>query len=227
MNPNKNKNKLSMFNYLDIAEIRDDSVILRDGSVSCVLNVKPINLARVNYDKRLVIQSHFRNWLSTLTYPVQIVARTINADSKEIEAIFRTKTEHQIKEKPNYKNTLRAFREFSDWLASYIDMNCIAGRLFYIVITHKPLYLKESDAKNKADYRKSLKILEQRARQAKELLEKTGVKIRRLTNTDLENIYSSYFTMFLQLNKTKNSRYLPSKRWLDMWKMEVIENGTS
>jgi hypothetical protein len=69
--------------------------------------------------------------------------------------------------------------------------------------------------------------VKQRSEQTKELLENTGVKIKRLTNTDLENLYSSYFTMFLQLNKTKNSRYLPSKRWLDMWKMEVIQNGTS
>lgn len=219
--------KFSHQNYLSVTEIRDGSVILQDGSVYCVLNVKPINMKKLKPEKKLVVVSHYRNWLRSLTYPVQIVAKTINGDIKEQINIFKSTTEHSIKQKPNYKNTLRAFREFSDWLTSYVQKQCITNRLFYIVISHNPVYSKDSEIKKRIYYKKSLKILEKRVKQTKELLEKTGVEIKRLTNTDLENLYSSYFTMFLQLNKKKNSRYLSSKRWLDMWKMEVIENGDS
>ncbi len=222
----KNK-KFNSFEYLGIQEIRDDSVILKDGSVYCVLNIKPINLSKVNSDKRLAIISHFRNWLSSLTYPVQIVGKTINCDLNDMINIFISTTEHQIKQKPNYKTVLRAFREFSDWLGKYIDKQCMPGRFYYIVIPFRPEYSSEAEIRNRIYYRKALKILEKRINETKELLEKTGVKIKRLTNTDLENLYSSYFNMFLQLNKTKNSRYLHSKRWLDMMKMGGIENGTS
>jgi hypothetical protein len=223
----KAKKKFNHFAYLGIEEIRDDAVYLKDGTVYCVLNVKPIDMNKITPEKRLTIIAHYRNWLQSLTYPVQVIGRTINNDIKEQVNIFKTTTEHDIKEKQNYKNTLRSFREFSDWLTGYLDKNCNSNRLYYIIISHKPTFIKDKDIKKRIYYKKSLDIVKQRSEQTKELLENTGVKIKRLTNTDLENLYSSYFTMFLQLNKTKNSRYLPSKRWLDMWKMEVIQNGTS
>ena len=68
--------------YLDIAEIRDDLVILNDGTVRGVLLVASINFDLKSEDEQRATISNYVNFLNTLDYPLQIIiqSRPLNID---------------------------------------------------------------------------------------------------------------------------------------------------
>ena len=64
---------ISTKKYLDIAEIRDDVVILRDGTLRAVLLVSSINFSLKSEDEQNAIIQAYISFLNTLSFPLQIV----------------------------------------------------------------------------------------------------------------------------------------------------------
>jgi len=78
----KKKPKFSTQQYLDIAEIHDDLVILRDGTVRAVLLVSSINFALKGEDEQNALIQAYISFLNSLDFPLQIViqSRYLNID---------------------------------------------------------------------------------------------------------------------------------------------------
>ena len=77
-----NKPTQSTQKYLDIAEIRDDMVVLNDGTVRGVLLVSSINFDLKSEDEQKAIISGYVSFLNTIDYPIPIViqSRPLNID---------------------------------------------------------------------------------------------------------------------------------------------------
>src|SRR3989339_736963 len=76
------KTAASTQKHLDIAQIRDDIVILRDGTVRAVLLVSSINFALKGEDEQNALIQAYISFLNTLDFPLQIViqSRRLNID---------------------------------------------------------------------------------------------------------------------------------------------------
>ncbi|MBW2995653.1 hypothetical protein KY312_04835 [Candidatus Woesearchaeota archaeon] len=222
----KSKNKLKQIDFkdfLEIDEISDDVVILKNGAMLAVLRIKPVNFERMNEKNQQKIISAYRHWIESLTYPVQIVARTVNTDVNETMNIFRSTTEKHIKESSkDFKESLSKFRNFSSWLNIY-SCKTRPRRLFYVVIPYSPVYEDNKDLKKRKNFKKSLRKLNKRVFDSKKLLEATGVKTRRLSDKQLENFYDSYFKMHFVFMQDKMPYYFKSDEWLKKWKTESME----
>jgi type IV secretory pathway VirB4 component len=68
--------------YLDIAEIKEDVIIMKDGTLRAVLLVSSINFALKSIDEQNAVVQAYMQFLNSIDFPIQIVvqSRRMNID---------------------------------------------------------------------------------------------------------------------------------------------------
>lgn len=120
--------------HLDIAEIRDDMVILKDGTVRAVLLVSSINFALKSQDEQEAVIQAYITFLNSLNYPVQIViqSRQMNIDNYlESLSDYRKKTENELLKVQ--------IDDYTDFIKELVDLGEIMQKRFYVVVPYDPL----------------------------------------------------------------------------------------
>src|SRR3990172_4637610 len=75
--PKKKKiNVPSAQSHLPFAEVKSDTVIMKDGTLRAVLMVSSINFALKNEDEQNAIVSSYVSFLNGLDFPLQIVVQS-------------------------------------------------------------------------------------------------------------------------------------------------------
>ena len=115
--------------YLDIAEIKDDTVVLRDGSVKSVLLVSSINFALKGDDEQNAIIQSYVSFLNSLDFPLQIViqSRNLNIDS------YLDKLRKLEKDQSNEQLRLQIVN-YTDFLIELLSLGQIMTKKFYVVV---------------------------------------------------------------------------------------------
>ncbi len=203
-----------------IAQINDDAVLLRDNTLIAVLNVEPISYDPLKTRTKTKIDNIYRKWLDSLTYPVQIVSRRVNMDVKEQAKVIKNRVEYAIKQKEEYRDLLKLYKEFEHWLDTYLEQKAKSSTVYYLVI---PVYSTKKltkgliKIKTNEDYKKELEKLNDRVKHAVESISLTGVKINRLYNAQLKNLYASYF----EVNVYSDSYEMPED-WIRKWRSSDV-----
>lgn len=120
--------------YLDIAEIKDDVVTLKDKSLRAVLAVSSINFALKGEDEQNALISAYAQFLNTLEYPVQIViqSRKLNID----EYLGRLK----VAEKQQTSDLLRMqITDYISFVRELVDLGQIMSKRFYVVVPYSAI----------------------------------------------------------------------------------------
>lgn len=65
---------------LPISEIRNDTILLKDGWLRAVLKVTGVNLDLKNYDEQEIVLQQYKRFLNTLAFPIQILIRNTYLD---------------------------------------------------------------------------------------------------------------------------------------------------
>jgi hypothetical protein len=120
--------------YLDIAEIRDDLVVLNDGTVRGVLLVSSINFDLKSEDEQKAIISGYVSFLNTLDYPLQIViqSRPLNIDE------YFTRLKKVEKEQTNELLRMQT-ADYRQFVAELLTLERIMSKRFYIVVPYTPI----------------------------------------------------------------------------------------
>lgn len=128
------KISVSTQQYLDIAEIKDDVVVMRDGTLRAVLLVSSINFALKSEDEQEAIVSSYVGFLNNISFPVQIV---IQSRKLNIEAYLE---ELKQKEKEQMNELLKIqTKEYIQYIQELVSMGDIMSKSFYVVIPYNPL----------------------------------------------------------------------------------------
>ena len=124
-----NKPKASTQQYLDIAEIRDNLVILRDGTVRATLLVSSINFALKGEDEQNALIQAYIGFLNSLDFPLQIViqSRYLNIDR------YLEKLKNLEKEQTNELLRMQ-IADYKDFLQELLDLGKIMTKKFYVVV---------------------------------------------------------------------------------------------
>ena len=79
----RNKINSSTQEYLDIAEFREDTILMRDGTLRGILLVASINFAFKSEDEQGAIVAAYVGFLNNIDFPLQIViqSRELNIDN--------------------------------------------------------------------------------------------------------------------------------------------------
>lgn len=128
--PEKQKTKgLGTQKYLDIAEIKDGVVVMKNGGLRAILMVSSINFALKSIDEQDAIIYHYQSFLNSLDFSVQIVinSRQLNLDNYM-----------QILKEQERKQTNELLRmqisSYIEYIQGLVKMANIVTKTFYIVV---------------------------------------------------------------------------------------------
>ncbi|MDD5289948.1 MAG: hypothetical protein PHT40_01960 [Patescibacteria group bacterium] len=123
----------SVQRYLDIAEIRSDLVILKDGSIRAVLLASSINFSLKSTEEQQAIVSAYINFLNFIDFPLQIVvqSRKLNIDKYIADVAEKQKTQ---------TNELLRLQtaEYVNYIKELVELGDIMSKKFYLVVPYVP-----------------------------------------------------------------------------------------
>jgi hypothetical protein len=189
--------------YLPIAEIKDGTVVLKDGTLRCVLLVSSINFALKSEDEQNALISSYVGFLNSLDFPIQIVMQSRKLQIQPyLDNLMKIE-----KELPNelLKIQIADYRAF---VAELVEIGQIMTKRFYVVVPYDPLSNKKKGfvARFKEVMKPALTIrvkeerfrdrkrdLDSRVRQVNGGLESMGLQVAELdTQSLIELYYTSY-----------------------------------
>jgi hypothetical protein len=119
---------------LDIAEIREDSVVLKDGTMRAVLLVSSINFALKSEEEQNAIIAAYVSFLNALEFPLEIVvqSRRLNIDA------YLLKLGQVEKEQTNELLKIQ-IADYREYIKELVEMGDIMSKRFYAVVPYDPL----------------------------------------------------------------------------------------
>ena len=128
------KKQPSTQQYLDIAEIRNDTIVLQDGSLRAVLLVSSLNFALKSEAEQEALIGAYASFLNTLDFPLQIV---IQSRRLHIEG-YLDKLHRSEQDQTNdlLRNQIADYRAFVGELVKLAD---IMSKRFYVIVPYDPL----------------------------------------------------------------------------------------
>lgn len=132
-NKGKKASSASTQQYLDILEIKDDTVVMKDGTLRAVLAVSSINFALKSEDEQNAIISSYVSFLNNISTPIQIVIQSRDLDiGSYIEYL-------QVKEKEQTNRLLKIQTgEYIEYIKELVSMGKIMNKSFFVVIPYSP-----------------------------------------------------------------------------------------
>ncbi len=124
--------------HLPIAEIKEDVVVMRDGTMRAVLLVSSINFALKSEDEQRAIIAAYVNFLNAIDFPVQIV---IQSRRLNIEGYLNRLAQAQ-KEQTNELLRLQ-IADYRQYVNELIELGEIMTKRFYLVVPFNPLSDKQ------------------------------------------------------------------------------------
>lgn len=203
--------------FLPIAEIKQDTVLLKGGGLRAVLAVGSMNFSLKSDDEQQAIIVSYQQFLNTLAFPLQIVVRStkLNVDGyvKDLEERAGKQENPLLKEQ-----TL----DYARFIERLVDVSDIMQKRFFVVVPVDPPgiknvsfmsklfgWLSPSDTREKALARKRLfddqtMKLRDRVNIVKAGLANVGCPAERLTTQELIELFYSVYNP-----KTSQEQKLP------------------
>lgn len=116
--------------FVQIADIRDDVVILKDGSLRSVIEVSSLNFELKSADEQIAILQGFQNFINSIDFPLQIV---VNSRKLDIEPYLKSLEELST----TVKNELLRIQavEYTRFIKGLTELTNIMAKNFYIVVS--------------------------------------------------------------------------------------------
>ncbi|KKR21836.1 MAG: hypothetical protein UT50_C0003G0017 [Candidatus Moranbacteria bacterium GW2011_GWA2_39_41] len=124
--------------FLDIAEIKEDVIILKSGSLRAVLAVSAINFDLKSSIEQEGIINQYQNFLNSLDFPIQILisSRRMNINK------YITYIEKKEKEQDSELLRLQIY-EYKNFIRQLVSVSNIIDKSFYIIIPFAPVENKD------------------------------------------------------------------------------------
>lgn len=200
---NRKKSIPATQKHLTIAEVKNDTLVMKDGTMRAVLMVSSINFALKNEDEQTAIVSAYVSFLNGLDHPLQIVIQSRELYIKPyLEKLL-------LKEREQSNELLRAqIADYRSFVSELVDLGKITSKQFYVIVPYDPISNKKrsfwsrlSEVLNPAvtvrlkeeKFLKRKYDLDARVRQVESGLSSLGLEVARLdTQSLVELFYSTY-----------------------------------
>jgi len=136
----RNKIRISTQQFLDIAEIRDNTVIMRDGTLRSVIMVSSINFALKSEAEQNAIISSYVTFLNSIYFPVQIVIQSRELNIEDYIEDLKQKEKEQTNELLKIQT-----KEYIQYIQELISLGKIMNKYFYVIVPYDPLSDKQKN----------------------------------------------------------------------------------
>lgn len=130
---NKKDPKQSTQIHLKIAEIHDDTVVLKNGGLRSILKTSSVNLNLKSEQEQNAVIYSYQNFLNTLEHPIQIVIRSKKLDLEQyIEKLKKigVKQSNPLLQKQTF--------EYIEYITRLVEYADIMEKQFYVIVPHDP-----------------------------------------------------------------------------------------
>lgn len=191
-------------NFLKLSEIRNDTIIMNDGTLRAVLAVSSTNFDLKSQEEQNALIYSYQRFLNSLEFHIQILMQSRKMDIAEYTEKLKRTMERQSNELLRMQTS-----EYIDFINRLVESANVMNKNFYVIIPYEMSVAPPSGTnffskffgKNKtkeissreasfADYQKQL---DERVGSVSSNLASSGLRVVRL-NTDqlIELVYNSY-----------------------------------
>jgi hypothetical protein len=117
--------------FVPVKEIRNGTIILKDGGYRGVLICSSINFGLKSEDEQHAITVGFQNFLNTLDFSIQIIVNSRRMDLRPYLALLDEKAVEQKTELMKIQ-----LHEYIEFVRSFADQANIMTKSFYIVVPY-------------------------------------------------------------------------------------------
>ncbi|HAI73957.1 MAG TPA: hypothetical protein DCS28_03785 [Candidatus Moranbacteria bacterium] len=124
--------------YLDVAEVKEDAIVLKNGSLRAVLEVSAINFDLKATEEQEAIISQYQNFLNSVDFPLQIL---ISSRKLNINTYLDFLTD---KEKQQKTELMRLqISEYKNFISQLVSLSDIMDKSFYLIVPFSPIENQE------------------------------------------------------------------------------------
>ena len=119
---------------VDIKEIRQSTVIVKDGSFRQVIMVGGVNFSLKSEMEQNILTQGYQTFLNSIDFPLQILihSRKVNID-KYIETLTARKA---VEQSPILQNQID---EYTKFVEGFVEKNAIMEKVFLVVVSFYPV----------------------------------------------------------------------------------------
>ncbi len=224
--------------HMNIAEIRDNLIILKNGGIRAIVKTSSVNVHLKSEEEQNSIIYGYQNFLNSLEFPIQIVAR-----SKKLDLDNYLDGLENIAEKQENKLLKEQTLDYMDYIKRLIEYADIMQKEFYVVIPYDPprakkptmiqKFMQYMSSKNTItelrqrhrEFESLRKGLGQRLNIVKSGLQNAGLKVDQLTTPELVTLfYECYNPRTSRLQKIHKSEELDVQLDDDLVDKETLKS---
>lgn len=120
--------------HLPIAEIKENTIIMRDGTLRAVLMVGSINFALKSEDEQNALISSYVGFLNSIDFPLQIVSQSRKLQMKPYLEQLRQLEKQQANELLRIQ-----IADYRAFVQELVEIGQIMTKRFYVVVPYDPL----------------------------------------------------------------------------------------
>lgn len=122
--------------HLEIVDIRNDLVLMKDGSVALIIRVSAVNFGLLSEKEQEAIIFAYAGLLNSLNFAVQIIVRSQRKDISHYVSLL------SIEEKKQANSLLAGqIKKYREFILQTVKENNVLDKKFYIVIPFSSLEL--------------------------------------------------------------------------------------
>lgn len=193
--------------FVPIKEIKNGTVVLKDGSLRAIIMVSSINFGLKSVDEKTAIISAFQNFLNSVDFSFQIFIQSRRLDIKPYLATLAERMNDQTNELLKIQ-----IKEYIEYIKIFTESHNVMTKSFFIVVPYEPALIKgveggllshllggkkreknnnKSDTTNSFD--ENVEQLNQRINVVKSGLNRVGLRSEILGTEELIEIYFKIF----------------------------------
>ncbi len=196
-----NTNAKATQDFVSIQEVRDGTLVLKDGSLRAILLVSSINFELKSADEQQSILYQFQNFMNSLDFSIQIFVQSRRLDIRPYVALL----EGRYKEQTNDLMKVQV-EEYISFIKKFTESTNIMTKSFFVVVSYFPPTLnaksgflgnllgggKVKTVQN-TQFEEQRTQLEQRVSVVEQGLVRTGVRAARLGTEEVVELFYKLF----------------------------------
>lgn len=135
-NKNLSRNKISNYtqDHLNISEIKDGIVVMRDGTLRAVLLVSSVNFALKSEEEQSAMIGAYANFLNNIDFVLQIVIQSRELNIENYLEYLRLQEKQQTNKLLKIQTA-----DYIEYIQELISLGKIMNKRFYAIVPYDPL----------------------------------------------------------------------------------------
>jgi hypothetical protein len=133
-----NKPLISTQSHLDIAEIKQGTVVLKDGALRAVIVVSSTNFSLKSQEEQNALIAAYQSFLNSLDFPIQVLMQSrkldINSYLDKLRGIMQAQTNELLRLQT---------QEYIEYITKLVEFASIMNKTFYVVVPYTVNMAKE------------------------------------------------------------------------------------